>query len=235
MAGREDAWWVYYDPTSGSNGPPAGGKRRLIREEGLASRVSSHVRPRDPEGGTVSTVSPRRMTIDDVSHTVKLSGGGGASRLQGFRQCGLRRPWLGTLPGLECPHDDVGIRQQMGTVRMSDDRVPSTNIESPYGGGASSLPGATGSLLPVKFPAVPILLADRPQLGSWQVAVVRVDETLWGTLRDGSVLVRSRIVNGRVTCLRYTAVLDRRVWRRCLPPQKLLELLFQCCWLGAPL
>ena len=46
------------------------------------------------------------------------------------------------------------------------------------GGGVSSLPGgATRSLLPVKFPAAPVLLADGPQLGSWQVAVVRVDET----------------------------------------------------------
>ena len=86
MAGREDAGWVYYDPTSGSNGLPAGGKRRLIREEGLASRVSSHVRPRDPGGGTVPTVSPRRMTMDDVSQTVELSegGGGSAGPLQGF-------------------------------------------------------------------------------------------------------------------------------------------------------
>ena len=69
------------------------------------------------------------------------------------------------------------IQPQMGTVRMSEDRVPSTNIESPYGGGVSSLPGATGSLFPVKFPAAPVLLADGPQLGYWQVAVVRVDET----------------------------------------------------------
>ena len=86
MAGREDARWVYYDPTSGGNGPPAGGERRLIREEGLASWVSSHDRPRDPGGGTVPTVSPRRMTIDDVSHTMELSGGGGGSAgpLQGF-------------------------------------------------------------------------------------------------------------------------------------------------------
>ena len=45
------------------------------------------------------------------------------------------------------------------------------------GGGASSLPGVTGSPLLVKFPAAPVLLADEPQLGSWQVAVVRVDET----------------------------------------------------------
>ena len=83
----------------------------------------------------------------------------------------------GDTPGRECPHDDVGIRPQMGTMRMSEDRVPSTNIESPYGGGVSSLPGATGSLLPVKFPAASVLLADGPQLGSWQVAVMRVDET----------------------------------------------------------
>ena len=58
-------------------------------------------------------------------------------------------------------------------MRMSEDRVPSMNIESPYGEGVSSLPGATGSLLLVKFPAAPVLLAGGPQLGSWQVAVVR--------------------------------------------------------------
>ena len=37
--------------------------------------------------------------------------------------------------------------------------------------------GVTGSPLPVDFPVAPVLLADGPQLGSWQVAVVRVDET----------------------------------------------------------
>ena len=83
----------------------------------------------------------------------------------------------GDTPGRECPHDDVEIRPRMGTMRMSEDRVPSMNIELPYGGVVSSLPGATGSLLPMKFPAAPVLLADGPQLGSWQVAVVRVDET----------------------------------------------------------
>ena len=76
----------------------------------------------------------------------------------------------GDTPGRECPHDDVEIRPRMGTMRMSEDRVPSMNIESPYGGGVSSLPGATRSLLPVKFPAAPVLLADGPPLGSWQVA-----------------------------------------------------------------
>ena len=83
----------------------------------------------------------------------------------------------------ECPHDDVGLRPRKGTMWMSEDRVFSMNIESPYGGGVASLPGATGSLLPVKFPAVPVLLADEPQLGSWQVAVVRVDEK--GCFRTG--------------------------------------------------
>ena len=40
-----------------------------------------------------------------------------------------------------------------------------------------SLLGATGNLPLVKFPTTPVLLADGPQLGSWQVAVMRVDET----------------------------------------------------------
>ena len=89
MADGKDTGWVYYDPTSGGNGPPAGGKQRPTREGGggLVSRVSGHVRPRDPGGGTVPTVSPRRMTIDKVSHVMELSGGGrggSAGPLQGF-------------------------------------------------------------------------------------------------------------------------------------------------------
>ena len=77
----------------------------------------------------------------------------------------------------ECPPDDIGIRQRAGTIGMSENRVPTKNIESLYGGGVRSLPGATRNLPPVKFPTAPALLADGPQLGSWQVAVVRVDET----------------------------------------------------------
>ena len=79
--------------------------------------------------------------------------------------------------GRECPHDDIEIRPRTGTIEMSEDRVPTRDIESPYGGGVPSLPGATVSLLPVKFPTAPVLLVDGPQLGSWQVALVRVDET----------------------------------------------------------
>ena len=34
MADGEDAGWFYYDTAVGDNGPPAGGKRQLIREGG---------------------------------------------------------------------------------------------------------------------------------------------------------------------------------------------------------
>ena len=66
---REDAGWFYYDT--------AGGRKTTTDPRGgCASRVSDHVRPRDPGGGAGSTVSPQRMTIDDVFQTVEQSGGG---------------------------------------------------------------------------------------------------------------------------------------------------------------
>ena len=55
-------------------------------------------------------------------------------------------------PGRECPHDDFGIRLRTGTIGISEDGVPIRNIESPYGGGVRSLPGAAGNCLPVMFP-----------------------------------------------------------------------------------
>ena len=79
-------------------------------------------------------------------------------------------------------------------MQTSEDRVPSMNIESPYGGRVSSLPG--------KFPAAPVLLADGPLLGSWQVAVVRT-RPLRGTLPDGSVPMLNRIDNSRLTNLKW--------------------------------
>ena len=175
MVGQKRHRRVHDDTTVGDDGPPAdpGGGG------GFASRVSDHARPWDTGGGTVSTVSPRRMKIDDVSEAVEQSGGGGGPQLvpSGVSTVWTEKTLAEDTPGCECPHDVVGLRPQEGTMWMSKDRVPSMNIESPYGGGVSSLPGATGSLLPVKFPAAPVLLAGGPQLGSWQVAVVRVDET----------------------------------------------------------
>ena len=87
------------------------------------------------------------MTIGDVSHTLELSGGGGAQLVpSGVSTVCTEDTMAGDTPGQEYSHDDVGLRPRM-------------NIESLYGGGQSYLPGATGSLLPVKFPAVPVLLA----------------------------------------------------------------------------
>ena len=56
--------------------PTEDGKRRLIREEELASRVSGTVRPQDPGGGATPVAAPRIRT-NDVSNTAALSGGGG--------------------------------------------------------------------------------------------------------------------------------------------------------------
>ena len=44
----------------------------------------------------------------------------------------------------------------------------------------SPLLGAAGVCNPAMFPVAPALLAEGPQLGPWQVAAVRVDETLTG-------------------------------------------------------
>ena len=51
------------------------GKRRLIRGEGFATRISSNVRPQDPGGGTPTLAAPRRMTDIDVTDAPDLSGG----------------------------------------------------------------------------------------------------------------------------------------------------------------
>ena len=49
--------------------------------------------------------------------------------------------------------------------------MPAKRIVSPCGGGVRSLSGAT---------PMPVAPADIPQLGPWQVAVVRVEETPTG-------------------------------------------------------
>ena len=119
----------------------------------------------------MSTVSSQPMTIDGVFLTVEQSGGGP----QLTPPPRVSTEWTDEIMAedtseRECPHDDIGIRPRAGTIEMSEDQVPTRNIESPYGGGVRSLPGATGYLLPVKFPTAPVLLADGPSwvLGRWQ-------------------------------------------------------------------
>ena len=175
MANRKDAGRICDDTTAGDYGPQAGGKRRLIREGGSASRVSIHARPREPGGGTVSTVPPRWTILDDVSLAVEQSGEEPPLVSSG---CSTVRTEKALAEDTrECPHDVVGLHAHKGTMWMSNDCVPLKNVELPYGGGVSLLLGAAGVRTPAMFPVAPALLAEGPQLGPWQVAVVLVDET----------------------------------------------------------
>ena len=117
------------------------------------------------------------MRTDDVFQTVEQSGGGSLVISPGASAECTERIIAEDTPGRVCPHDDLGLRLRTGTIEMSEDGVPTRNIESPYGGGVRSLPGATGNCLPVMCSTVPVPSANGPQLGSWRVAVVWVEET----------------------------------------------------------
>ena len=177
MANGEEVGRIHDDTAAGNNRPLVGGKRRLIREGGSASRVSMHARPRDPGGGTVSTDPPRRTVLNDVSVAVKQPRE--EPSLVSYK-CSTVRIGQDSAEDThrqECPHDVVGLYAHKGTIWNSDDCVPRKNVKSPYGGGVSPLPGAAGGPPPAMFPVAPSLLVDEPQLDSWQVAVVWVDET----------------------------------------------------------
>ena len=60
MADGEDAVFFCYDTSAGDNGPPAGGKRRLIREGG-GGRLSGQ--------GSCSAPGPRRGSSVDCFPT----------------------------------------------------------------------------------------------------------------------------------------------------------------------
>ena len=185
-------------------------------------------------GGTVPTVSPRRMTTDDVSHTMELSGGGGAQLVpSSVSTVWIEETMAGDTSGRECPHDDFGIRPQTGTD--VGELVTDTNIGLRYGGGALSFSGVAGSPLPVNFPVVPVLPVEGPQLGSLQVAVVRVDGTPavvtsgWKCPRDE----RNRRWPSDASLLHGG---PGSLWGgggEMLASRKLLEVSFQLCHLGA--
>ena len=111
-----------------------------MRGGGPASRVRDHVRPRDPGGGAVSTVSPQPMTIDDVFQTVEQSGGGPQLVPSGVSPVWTEETMAGDMSRRECPHDDIGIRPRMGTIWMSEDRVPTTNMSWCMGEGCRPSP-----------------------------------------------------------------------------------------------
>ena len=88
----------------------------------------------------MSTVSLRRMTIGDVFQAVEQSGGGPQLVPSGVSTVWTKETLAEDTPGRECPHVDVGLRSWRGTTQMSEDRVPSMNIESLYGGGGGVVP-----------------------------------------------------------------------------------------------
>ena len=67
LEGREDIDWLFDDIAKDGYGPPAGGKRRLIRREGFASWISKNARPHDPGGGTTSFPDPRNVMKMDIT------------------------------------------------------------------------------------------------------------------------------------------------------------------------
>ena len=166
------------------NGPPAGGKRWLIREGGSASRVSIHARLRDPGGRTVSTDPRRRTVLNDVSVSVEQSGEEPTLVSSKCSTVQTGQASAEDTHNQECSYDVVGLYAHKGTMWNADDRVPRKDVRSPYGGGVSPLPGAAGGPPPAMFPVAPALLVDEPQLDSWQVAVVRVDETPGGLVEQ---------------------------------------------------
>ena len=169
MAEGKDAGGFHYDSSVGGNGPLTSGRRRLIRVGGPTPRVRDNARPRDPGGGAVSTVSPQRTITDDAFQTVERSGGGPCLSSPGMWTECMKRTMAEDIQIQECPHDDdLETQPREDTIGRSEDGMPAKRIVSPYGGGVQSLPSAT---------PIPVPPADGPQLGPWQVAVVRVEET----------------------------------------------------------
>ena len=130
-----------------------------------------------PRRGTVST-DPRRWTVlHDVFVSVE----------QPREERTLVSPTGSTVQtgqasaenthNQECSHDAIGLYAHKGTMWNTDDRVPQKDIKSPYGGGVLTLLGAAGGPPPAMFPVASAPPIDEPQLDSWQVAVVWVDET----------------------------------------------------------
>ena len=79
MEGREGREQICYDLPSCSGGAPLGGKRRLIRGGGSASRISNGTGPQNPGGGgetwlTASREQPIQRGLVDASEETEIAG-----------------------------------------------------------------------------------------------------------------------------------------------------------------
>ena len=154
-----------YDITAtGINRPPAGGKRWMIREDGSASRVSINAQPRDPGGGTGSTVTRRRIVIHDVIVSVEQPREEPTLVSHTSSTVHTGQALAENTPLQGCSHDVVGIYAHKGTMCNTDDRVPQKFIKSQYGGGALTFPVLPDGTLLAMFPVASSLPIDEPQL-----------------------------------------------------------------------
>ena len=184
MANGEEVGRGYDDTATSNNRPPAGGKRRMIREGGSASRVSIKARPRDPGGGTVSTDPRRRIVLHNVIVSVEqLSVEPTLVSPTSTVQTG--QALAEDTHNQECSHDVVRLYAHKGTMWNTDDCVPA------------------GGHPPTMFPVASALPIEEPQLDSWQVIVVWVDETLAGDFQNKSLLVIHRTGVGRWTLITH--------------------------------
>ena len=137
----------------------------MIREGGSASRVSINARPRDPGGGTVSTDPRRWIVLHDVivyfeQLRVKPTLVSPTSTVQ------TGQALAEDTHNQECSHDVVRLYAHRGTMWNTDDCVPA------------------GGHPPAMFPVASALPIEEPQLDSWQVIVVWVDETFAGDFSE---------------------------------------------------
>ena len=126
MAGGINSRKFCYDLTPGGDGASSYGKRRLIRGEGFATRISGNVRPQEPGGGALTIAAPRQMMDVDVSDTPELSGGGGGGAQSVPSRISVvlvEEAMAGGTPRLGCPSDDQRERQPARGTTVLDRRV----------------------------------------------------------------------------------------------------------------
>ena len=116
------------------------GKRRLIRGEGFATRISSNVRPQDPGGGAPTLAAPRRMMDIDVTNAPELSEGGGGPQSVPSRISVVlvEEAKAGGTPRRECLCDDQDIRSLAGVAKPASITVYDDSLGSPCIGGTLS-------------------------------------------------------------------------------------------------
>ena len=141
-------------------GQTAGGRKTTadtgakVRLPGQYARLAPG--PRRGGGGTVSTDPPRWSILNDVPVDVEQPREEPSLVSSKHSTLQTGQALAEDTHRQECPHDVIGLHVHKGTMWMPDDCVPLKNV---------------------LFPVAPALLVDEPQLDSWQVAVIRVDET----------------------------------------------------------